>query len=99
MDKVIEFVMAALPWIAVGLLLAVFAARSAGSKKQAKQSGEKQSGDYGTEGMCLGMCFGTAIGTALGNNTGLGISLGMLIGLAIGSAIEKKAQDDGDNER
>ena len=99
MDKVIEFVMAALPWIAVGLLLAVFAARSAGSKKKAKQSGEKQNGDYGTEGMCLGMCFGTAIGTALGNNTGLGISLGMLIGLAIGSAIEKKAQDDGDNER
>lgn len=99
MDKFLDFFMAALPWIAVGLLLAVFAARSAGSKKQAKQSGEKQSGDYGTEGMCLGMCFGTAIGTALGNNTGLGISLGMLIGLAIGSAIEKKAQDDGDNDR
>lgn len=99
MDKVIEFVMAALPWIAVGLLLAVFAARSAGSKKQAKQSGEKQSGDYGTEGMCLGMCFGTAIGTALGNNTGLGISLGMLIGLAVGSAIEKKARDDSDDQK
>lgn len=98
MDKVIEFVMAALPWIAVGLLLAVFAARSAGSKKKAKQSGEKQRGDYGTEGMCLGMCFGTAIGTSLGNNTGLGISLGMLLGLAVGSSIKKKGQDDGDDQ-
>ena len=47
----------------------------------------------------VGFPDGAAIGTALGNNTGLGISLGMLIGLAIGSAIEKKAQDDGDNER
>lgn len=94
MDKFLDFFMAALPWIAVGLLLAVFAARSAGSKKQAKQSGEKQSGDYGTEGMC----FGTAIGTSLGNNTGLGISLGMLLGLAIGSSIKKKGQDDGHDQ-
>ena len=99
MDKVIEFVMAALPWIAVGLLLAVFAARSAGSKKQAKQSGEKQSGDYGTEGMCLGMCFGTAIGTSLGNNTGLGISLGMLLGLAIGSGIKKEDSEGTEGQK
>ena len=94
MNAVFDFLRAALPWITVGLLLAVFFARNARKKKN-----EEQTGDYGTEGMCLGMCFGTAIGTALGNNTGLGISLGMLIGLAIGSAIEKKEQDDGDNER
>ena len=94
MEAIIDFIRAALPWVAMGLLLAVFAARSAGRKKK-----EKEIDNYGTEGMCLGMCFGTAIGTALGNNTGLGISLGMLIGLAIGSAIEKKAQDDGDNDR
>ena len=99
MEKLIEFVMAALPWIAVGLLLAVFAARSAGSKKKAKQSGEKQSGDYGTEGMCLGMCFGTAIGTSLGNNTGLGISLGMLLGLAIGSGIKKEDSEGTEGQK
>ena len=96
MESFFAFAQAALPWVAVGLLLAVFCARGAGKKKSGK---EEKTENYGTEGMCLGMCFGTAIGTALGNNTGLGISLGMLIGLAIGSAIEKKAQDDGDNER
>lgn len=96
MESFFAFAKAALPWVAVGLLLAVFCARGAGKKKSGK---EEKTENYGTEGMCLGMCFGTAIGTALGNNTGLGISLGMLIGLAIGSAIEKKAQDDGDNER
>ena len=96
MENFFAFAKAALPWVAVGLLIAVFCARGAGKKKSGK---EEKTENYGTEGMCLGMCFGTAIGTALGNNTGLGISLGMLIDLAIGSAIEKKAQDDGDNER
>ena len=84
MEDVIDFLRAALPWIAVGLLLAVFFAKSAGEEKE-----EEQPGNYGTTGMCLGMCFGTAIGTALGNNTGIGISLGMLIGLVIGTCIKK----------
>ena len=96
MENFFAFAKAALPWVAVGLLLAVFCARGAGKKKSGK---EEKTENYGTEGMALGMCFGTAIGTALGNNTGLGISLGMLIGLAVGSAIEKKTQDDGDNDR
>ena len=89
MENVIDFIRTALPWIAVGLLLAVFFARSAGKKKK-----EKQSDNYGTEGMCLGMCFGTAIGTAIENNTGIGITLGMLIGLAIGTCIKKEGQDN-----
>lgn len=93
MENVIDFIRAALPWIAVGLLLAVFFARSAGKKKK-----EKQSDNYGTEGMCLGMCFGTAIGTALGNNTGIGISLGMLLGLAVGSSIKKEEQNNDEKE-
>ena len=63
-----------------------------------KKKKEEQTGDYGTEGMCLGMCFGTAIGTALGNNTGIGISLGMLLGLAVGSSIKKEGQDDDEKE-
>ena len=81
MEAIFDFLRAAMPWVAVGLLLAILAVRGA------KQ---KQADNYGTEGMCLGMCFGTAIGTSLGNNTGLGISLGMLIGLAVGSSIRKK---------
>ena len=89
MEKVIDFIQAALPWIAIGLFLAVLFARRAGKKKKVEQCD-----DYGTEGMGLGMCFGTAIGAALGNNTGIGISLGMLIGLAIGTGIKKERQDD-----
>ena len=50
MDEFAQFLRAALPWIAMGLLIAVFAVRSAGKKKE-KQKAE----DYGTEGMCLGM--------------------------------------------
>ena len=85
MENVFDFLRAALPWIAAGLLLAVLFARRARKKKE-----EKQTGDYGTEGMCLGMCLGTAIGTSLGNHTGIGISLGMLIGLAIGTCCKKE---------
>ena len=96
MENFFAFAKAALPWVAMGLLIAVFCARGAGKKKSGK---EEKTENYGTEGMCLGMCFGTPIGTALGNNTGLGISLGMLIGLAVGSAIEKKERDDYDDQK
>ena len=89
MKAVFDFIRAALPWIIMGLLLAVYFARCAGKKKK-----EEQTGDYGAEGMCLGMCFGTAIGTAFGNNIAIGLPLGMLFGLAIGSSIKKEEQDN-----
>lgn len=82
---VLDFLSAALPWICMGLLLAIFFAQSA--RKKNKEN-------YATEGMALGMCFGVAIGTSLGNNTGIGLSLGMLAGLVIGSCIEKKKSND-----
>lgn len=94
MDAVFDFLRAALPWIAVGLLLAVLIARGTSKNKK-----EEQTGDYGTEGMCMGMCFGTAIGTSLGNNTGIGISLGMLIGLAIGTCITKETRGEDNDEK
>ena len=89
MKGILDFLSAALPWISIGLLLAIFFAKSA-----RKKSGNKKNEDYGTEGMALGMCFGTAIATSLGNNTGIGLTLGMLAGLVIGSCIEKKKNDD-----
>lgn len=79
------FLKAALPWIGMGLFLAIFCVRSAGQKKRGEPAD-----NYGTMGMSLGMCFGTAIGTAIGSNTGIGIVLGMLIGLAVGSSIPKE---------
>ena len=94
MNAVFDFLRAALPWITVGLLLAVFFVKSAGKRKK-----KEQKADYGTEGMCLGMCLGTAIGTSLGNNTGIGISLGMLIGLAIGTCCKKENCGEGNADR
>ena len=93
MEAVFDFLRAALPWIAIGLLLAVFFARSAGKKKK-----EKEIDNYGTEGMCLGMCFGTALGAAFGNNIAIGLSLGMLLGLAVGSSIKKEGHSEDNDE-
>ena len=92
MENVFDFLRAALPWMVMGLLLAVFFARSARKK-------EEQTADYGTECMCLGMCLGTAIGTSLENHTGIGISLGMLIGLAIGICIKKETREKDNGEK
>lgn len=76
-----EFMMAALPWICIGIAIALFAANH-GAKKKAKADGEEYD-NYMTEGMCLGMCVGTALG-------GNGVSLGMLVGMALGMYIRKK---------
>ena len=84
MDKFHDFMSAALPWIAMGLLLAVFFARIPhGKKKGAKEE------DYGAEGMALGMCFGVALSTALHINVGLGLMAGMALGLLVGSGKKK----------
>ena len=42
MEKVIDFIQAALPWIAIGLFLAVFFTRSAGKKKKEGQNDNKK---------------------------------------------------------
>ena len=89
MKDILDFISAVLPWICIGLLLAIFFVQSVRKKKN-----NKKVENYSTEGMALGMCFGVAIGTAFGNNTGIGLSLGMLAGLVIGSCIEKKKNDD-----
>lgn len=89
MNSISEFMKAALPWIATGLLLAVFFARAAAQKK-----GKNRREDHASEGIALGMCFGVALGTALHINTGLGLMVGMLLGLFIGSGIEKKKLDE-----
>ena len=79
-NDVMDFLSAALPWICIGLLLAIFFAQNARKKQD-----NKKKDNYGTEGLALGMCFGVAIGS----NTGIGLTLGMLAGLVIGSCIEK----------
>ena len=88
MNGVFSFFSAALPWIAMGLLLAIFFARSAGRKKK-----RDKKDNYGSEGMALGMCLGVALGTSLHMDIGVGLSLGMLLGLVVGSNIEKEAAE------
>ena len=75
-----DFLMAALPWICIGIAIALFAANHGAAKKA--KDGDEHYGNYMTEGMCLGMCVGTALG-------GNGMIYGMLIGLVVGMLINK----------
>ena len=63
MNAIMDFIRAAAPWVAMGLAVAILAARGVSRKKK----GKKADGDYGTEGMCLGMCFGLLAGNLLEN--------------------------------
>ena len=82
-----DFITAALPWVMMGLALAVLAASYAREKKEdQKKRNELQLG-----GMALGMLLGVALGTAgLLENHALGFSLGALWGLVIGTAVEPR---------
>lgn len=74
-----DFILAALPFLIIGICLAIIFANYKEEKKT-----------YCSEGMAIGMCFGVAIASFLDINLGLGISIGMLIGEAIGITKEKK---------
>ena len=82
-----NFITAALPWVMMGLALAVLAVSYAREKKEdQKKRNELQLG-----GMALGMLLGVALGTTgLLESHALGISLGALWGLAIGTALEPR---------
>ena len=67
MENIFDFMSASLPWVAMGLLLAIFFVRAAHMKKK-----DEKKEDHASEGMALGMCFGVALSTALHVNTGLG---------------------------
>ena len=84
MKNVIDFIGAALPWIAMGVLLAVFFARAARRKKDADRKE-----DFGSEGVALGLCLGVAVSTALNVNVGIGMMAGMALGLLAGSGMKK----------
>ena len=86
MSSIYVFTIAALPWIAMGLLLAVLCVRASSRKMT-----QKKKGDYSSERMSIGMCFGVAMATAFHINTGIGMMLGLLLGLAIGLSKEKES--------
>ena len=76
-----DFITAALPWIIIGIAIALLAVNAGKRKKGA---------DSMSEGMCIGMCVGVALGASGVIDLGLGISLGMLAGMAVGSCIKKE---------
>lgn len=73
-----DFIMAALPFIIIGVCLAVFFANPRKKKS------------YMTEGLCFGMSLGVAAAPLFGGNMGLCLSLGMLAGVVAGMQIPKK---------
>lgn len=83
MDNILDFVNAALPWIAIGLLVAVFCVRKV-------RKTDRSTPDSGDEGMCIGMAVGTALGAIGVIDIGISMTFGMLIGLLIGSFIKKR---------
>ena len=85
MEAVLDFVMAALPWLTMGLMLAIFAV-----KENSRKNNPEKEDNYGSEGMALDMYFDTAIASAMKQDIGLGISIGMLMGLAVGTSMKKK---------
>lgn len=60
-NAILEFVHAALPWVILGVAVAVLCVRRGGQQKQ-----EKSRQDYSGEGMCLGMGLGMLAGMAIG---------------------------------
>ena len=97
-----DFMGAALPWILMALLLAVFFAWKANRKTDNEDMPEdghegedenvrKDADDaHSAEGMAVGMCLGVAMSTALHVNVGIGIAVGMALGLLVGSQIDKE---------
>lgn len=76
-----DLIFAALPWVVIGLAIAVLCAFSGKKEKKA---------NFMTEGMAVGMCAGVALSVACSWNLALGISLGMLAGETVGLVIERK---------
>lgn len=86
-----DFIMAAMPWVFMGLSIILLITRGnkqAKAKNDAENGNKAESADsYMSEGMCIGMCMGLAMGSALGDSSATGISLGMSIGMLFGMTI------------
>lgn len=83
-----DFILAALPFIIMGISIVIIVINSKKNKEN-KESKEKES--YILEGMCFGMSAGLLLETQFLNEyMGMFLSLGMLIGEAIGFYIRKK---------
>ncbi len=78
-----DFIISALPYVIIGICIAVISADFSRQKTEKEKS-------YIAEGMCIGISLGVAFSSTFNFNLGLGISLGMLVGETIGIFIKKK---------
>lgn len=97
----VDFLLAALPWVIMGIAIAVIAAnfsrikRKPNTKEQensveANSPNTENGENYMSVGMCLGMCVGTVFSSTGMIPLSYGISFGMLIGMVAGMRIQKK---------
>lgn len=82
-----DFFTAALPFIAIGLAIALLAAN-------ARRGRERK--NYLTEGMCLAL--GAGLSGLLQMELGLAMSLGLLLGAALGQLVPKGEVDKTEEE-
>ena len=90
-----DFIMAALPWVVLGLAVAVCltAASVLGKKnKERAAEGREEVQTYESQGIAIGLCMGPALGLLLFHNIALGMGPALLFGYAIGASIEKKEE-------
>lgn len=93
-----DFIRAALPWIVLGIAVAVAAVQI--SMQKAGRYGEEgkgvpSGGNYMTVGMCLGLCVGCVFGTTGAVPLSDGLSFGMMAGMVIGICIKRKRKRTG----
>jgi len=81
------FILAALPWVLIGLSFAILFSKHLAKNKNNKKTCE-------SEGIAIGMCMGAGLGTMFEGGLALGVSIGVLLGLYIGSRIPKKDNND-----
>ena len=86
-----DFIIAALPWVVMGIALAIFASKNA-KMSQAREAGEVDEEakarlkNQMTQWMCIGLVAGVFISSAFKNvSTAIGVSFGALIGMLIGT--------------
>ncbi len=82
-----SFLRAALPWIFIGISIAIIAVHH--FKNRETNNGKKDKDNRMNEGMCIGMCLGVVLGTSGVCEIATGISMGMFLGMVIGMYIKK----------
>ena len=83
-----EFIKAALPWVMVGIAIAIFIVRVVQKTKLQKQKGPGAKGDCMTLGMCFGMCVGVTLAVSGLMDMAFAVPLCVLIGQLVGILIK-----------